>query len=217
MAMSYRAWTFDPTAFHRWLDARVIVEGEYSPAALREAAMEVARLDAPAVVEYLECLSLHRHDAEAWENTFHNEVAEQEADWYAIAMAGHLVPAPRLSMATYGRMQWLLPMARIGWGAGRTDRLLKGLSLRWLVEGHGHESLHSPLGWQLRTVEVNTGSGGGWLSPGLVKRYRGLLDQPPRGVPEVDLAAFDASLEEITAMLDTAIARNAALRMVVAV
>lgn len=131
-------------------------------------------------------------------------------------MATHLVPAPRLSMATYGGMQWLLPMAFTWWGAGRTETLLKGLSLRWLVEEHGHKSLHSPLGWQLRTVAVTAGSGGGWLPLATVTRYRGWLDEPPEGIADADLPTFHESVAEITAMLDAAIERDAALRMIIA-
>lgn len=216
MTVQYRAWTFDAVAFHRWLDTRVVVEERYSPEQLREAAMEVASEASATVLEYLECLTLSRQDQESWDDTFHNPQADHEADWYAISLAGHLVPAPRLSMATYGRMQWLLPKAGLGWSAGRTDRLLNGLSLRWLVEDHGAECLHVSLGLQLRTVEVTTGSGGGWLPLWAVKRYRHWLDESLRGLPAADVSDLHEPLAEVTAMLDAAIAREAALRMILA-
>lgn len=211
--MRYRAWTFDPAALHRWLDPQLVLGGEFSSLLLRDVAMEVAARDDPTVVEYVACFGLSRDDEEAWDEAFHDWVSDHWADWYVVAMAGHMTPCPRPSMATYDRLQWLLPMARIGWNAFRTGTLLNGLPLRWLVEDYADQRLHTAFGRDLRTVASS--SGGGWLPVELAKAYRGQLDQPPRGVPETDLPAFQESVDEIKAMLDVAIERGAALRMVV--
>lgn len=223
MSREYRAWTFDPVAFHRWLDARVSDCGEFYPMLLREVAVEVAGGDSPTSVEYLECFGLRKDDHESWGEAFHDTAFDHRADWYVFSMAGHMAPCPRPSIQAYGRLQWLLPMARISCGACRTGNLLNGLSLRWLVEEYGDESLHPTLGWELRTTEVTPSSGGGWLSAEGVRWYRRLLETPPIvgaldgvGLTEADVPTFYNDLRQINSMLDTAIEREAALRMVIA-
>lgn len=209
MTMLYKAWTFDPGAFHHWLDPQVIVEGDFSSLLLRDVAMKVASSDDPTVVEYLACFGLGRDDEEAWDEVFHDWVSDHWADWYVFTMAGHMRPCPRPSMATYDRLQWLLPMSQSWWNAYSTAQLLDGLSLRWIVEDYADERLHSPLGRELGTA------GGGWLPVAMAQRYRHWLDEAPGGAGEGDLPAYEESVKELKVMLDAAIERTAALRMVV--
>lgn len=201
--------------FHRWLDPQVMVEGDFSSLLLRDVAMEVARRDEPAVVEYLESFRLSRDDEEAWEEEFHEWVGDHCADWYVYSMAGHMRACPRPSMAAYKRLQWLLPKS-VGWSAHSTASLLDGWPLRFLLEDYGDRSLHNALGRDLRAGGAGWPSvGGGWLPAEAVGTYRDHLDRSLCAIPETELAGVKAYVNEVTAMLDAAIERDEALRMVI--
>lgn len=211
--MRYRVWTFDPVAFHRWLDPQVIVGGEFSPHLLRDVAMRVAESDSEVIADYLACFGLSKDDQEAWADTFNDTVFYHLDEWYVYVMGSHVAPCVSPSMTTYERLQWLLPMSQTWWNAYKTGGLLDGSPLQWLVEDYGHEQLHKPLRGALRGVD--TSSGGGWLPLSTARQYRRWLDEPPRGVRDQDLAAYEGSIEEIKIMLDEALDRDAALRMVI--
>lgn len=209
--MRYAAWTFDPGVFHAWLSSRVLVDDTFSAELMRETAMEVASRADSIVVDYLDCFALHGQDAESWADAFDVAPEEYTAEFYAYCMAGHLTPAPALSTATYGRLQWLLPMAGIGLGARRTATLLEGRPLRWLVEDDADAQLQEPVGRQLRA----RADLGGWLPADIGDGVRVFLDRVPCGLVGEHHDQLREGLRELSLMLEAAADRGHALRLVV--
>lgn len=221
MTVVCEAWTFDPVDFHAWLDAQIIVGGQFSPDKLREVALASAFGTAGTAAEYLDAFQVDLDDWGVWHDECDDPgvIRDRWAHWYVVSMARHVTAAPRLSWASHGELQGWLPRARSGWDAAaeRTARLLNGQSLRWLVEDHGHEHLHAPLGRALRAEIVSSAPGGGWLPLHTITFYRRWLDETRADLSEHAGEAFDDAAGALAARLDTAIQRNAALRMVVVI
>ncbi len=212
------AYTFDPTSFHRELEAKLVVGNQLRLEALHDLAAAIA---ANPKKETQEVLELLRFDPE-WLETPEEEGVSYVDRWYVIALADHLIPAPSLSHrcpVSHLVLQYVLPL--LGWSREEWRMLLYGAPLQTLLEASGNALFITEL-WVVNQY-------GGWLSLEMVaKLFSHLLlveDFFPSPLLEAqkeitDLAGWwsrspvellNQAYADAHEMLETALARKQAL------
>lgn len=134
MAVIHNAYTFDPVKFHIMLEERVIYKRKLSVDALFSMAKEIV-INADETT--LDTLKYLRYSNE-WLCASGLEFC-LTGEWYMIAIASVLSPAPSLSSrlpASYYFLELALPV--LGWTEGQVKKLLCGKPLRTLVETSGN-------------------------------------------------------------------------------
>jgi hypothetical protein len=131
VALIHQAWTFDAADFHRWLASRTVKDGELRTELLRKVAESVFKNASQSTKRALEWMRL---DDEAWlEEPGPDESHTDE--WYMIALAARLDPAPSLSSnrspVSYHVLEQVLPLAR--WSEKDVRLLLYGRPLGTLA------------------------------------------------------------------------------------
>jgi hypothetical protein len=136
--MSHRAWTFDPDAFHDWLEERIVEEGELRLDQLHQLARGIVRNASSATWD---ALGYMRFDEEYLE--LGNPDISYPIRWYMIALASWLHPVGPL--AGWGVLDVVLPMS--GWSTEDARLLIYGRHLGDLAKSSGNELFAAEFDW----------------------------------------------------------------------
>lgn len=162
---NHRAWTFDPAAFHHWLEERVIVGGEVRLDLLLELAKSVIKdASSPATWDALDWVG---YDEELLEND------DGLLDWwYMFALTPHLRPAPSLAN-TLARGQTVLGyvLQRAGWSDDDLRLLALGRPMHLMAATYGSAPIVAEFG------ESTVFSSGGWLDLSEARRLLSRLEE----------------------------------------
>jgi hypothetical protein len=161
---NHRAWTFDPAAFHHWLEERVIEGGELRLDLLLEHSKSVVKDASPTTWDALDWV---RYDEELLEND------EGLSDWwYMFALTPHLRPAPSLAdRIAYGQtvLGYVLQLA--GWTDDDLRLLALGRPMHLMAATYGSAPIVAEFG------QSTVFSGGGWLELSEARRLLVQLEE----------------------------------------
>lgn len=207
-ARPFRAWTFDPVAFHLELSSAIIVDDIYRADRLRAVAMEVVNRDDAMVTDYLASMRLGQDSPEDWAHLFEETEDHYPQDlWYIVAMAPHLTPVDGIPGVSWRYLEG--PLQQAGWRT-QTFTLIDGAGLPELMFRYADYRLLAPIARHLR------GGMGGWLHLESARKYLHQLEQRPLVALQEGKAAdyFEYALRDVKNTLTTAVQRCAALRFV---
>jgi hypothetical protein len=146
MAVIHGAWTFDPVAFHRWLESWTVWEGELQLGALQELAKTVFA-DTTRITR--RALEYMRMDEELLEDPRPDESLADH--WYYCALARQLDPAPSLSTilspVAFYDLEAVLPL--LDWSADEVRTLIYGRPMGSLATTYGSEVIAGEFGTSL--------------------------------------------------------------------
>lgn len=215
MARVHAAYTFDPHAFHRELEAKVVVGNRLRLEVLHDMAAAIVATPSATTQEILDLL---RFDAGMLEPSTEEDI-NYRAEWYLMILADKMTKVPSLSHrcpVSFLVLEYALPL--LGWSLDEIRLLQYGQRLHTLVETFGCPLLVEEF-W---AVDQH----GGWLN---IERATHLLshlllveDFFPSPLLEVgeaitDLAGWRSrspaellshAYADAREMLETAIARN---------
>jgi hypothetical protein len=217
MAIIHRAYSFDPIVFHSMLQEKLMKHNQFS----LDTVLDLARTIVSNAPENTKRVLEDMRFDDVWLDTSDDEISHTN-EWYMIALAQNLSPAPSLSnrlQVSHIVLKLILPIT--GWTDTEVELLLRGQLLDTLVESSGN------------TFFINEFRGlkqyGGWLSVDDIKsllfRLQGVeryFSSPSREAEEA-LAKFAVhwslspgemmrkAYADAREMLQTAIERNSAL------
>lgn len=223
MAETLLAWTFDPEALHRWLVPQTVVDGRLSLPGLLTAAKKAWELDTPVVDDYLSALALDRNDPESWEPIFSPEPdVDVSEELYAVAI-GHQVQAAQ-HFSPWSHVLLGIAAKRMG-VQGDPSQLWTGHGLSTLAASSGNDAF-------ARAFSRTRSSLGGWLPLSEAEKQLTLL----RSLDAIELpddigrwftgswfetlpldelsSRIRTATREAVTLVETAVARNRALRVV---
>ena len=147
---NHRAWTFDPAAFHQWLEERVIDGGELRLDLLLKLAKNVVKDASPNTWDALDWVG---YDEELLEND------EGLLDWwYMFALTPHLRPAPSLAdRIAYGQTVLGYVLQHAGWSDDELRLLALGRPMHLMATTYGSAPIVAEFG------QSTVFSSGGWL------------------------------------------------------
>jgi hypothetical protein len=148
-AMSHRPWTFDPVAFHRWLEEQIVEDGQVRFDKLLQLARGIVENASSVAWEALEFMRFDEENLEMPAPGSDEYIADR---WYMFALAPWLVSAP--SLPSYGVLKIVLPLA--GWSDEDVRALNFGQQLGSLPSTYGNDVVAAEFGstWEYGWLDL---------------------------------------------------------------